>query len=160
MAALGDLDDVRRRLAPARASAAGMPEAAQVQAAFWWACEFGRTDVADYLLDRGADIGAQNGNGQTGLHLAAIGGWRDTVQRLLARGAPIEVENEWGGTPLGNVLWAAVHYDPNLDYTPIVAAFVEAGAAVDPRNLEWWQKQDVLAPLSKPQIEALLRGQV
>ena len=160
MAALGDLDDVRRRLAPARASAARMPEAAHVQAAFWWACEFGRTDVADYLLDRGADSGAQNGNGQTGLHLAAIGGWLDTVQRLLARGAPIEVENEWGGTPLGNVLWAAVHYDPNLDYTPIVAAFVEAGAAVDPRNLEWWQKQDVLAPLSKPQIEALLRGQV
>ena len=104
MAALGDLDDVRQRLAPARASAAGMPETTHVQAAFLCACEFGPTDVADYLLDRGADIGAQNGNGQTGLHLAAILlVWLDTVQRLLARGAPIEVENAWGGTPLGNV---------------------------------------------------------
>ena len=91
--------------------------------------------------DRGADSGAQNGNGQTGLHLAAIGGWLDTVQRLLARGAPLEVENAWGGTPLGNVLSAAVHHDPNVDYTPIVAALVEAGAAVDPRYLEWWRSR-------------------
>ena len=98
MAALGDLDGVRQRLDPARVTR--MPEATNVQAAFWWACEFGRAAVADHLLDRGADIGARNGTGQTGLHLAVIGGWLDTVQRLLARGAPLEVENEWGGTPL------------------------------------------------------------
>ena len=154
MAALGDLDGVRQRLDSARVTRT--QEARHVQTAFWWACEFGRTAVADHLLDRGADIGAPNGNGQTGLHLAASDGWLDTVQQLLARGAPLEIENEWGGTPLGNVLWAAVHYDPNVDYTPIVAALIEAGAAVDPRHLEWWRTQEVLTPLSKPRIEALL----
>ena len=101
MAALGDLDDlgdldgVRQRLDPARVTR--LPEATHVQTAFWWACEFGRTAVADHLLDRGADIGARNGNGQTGLHLAASNGWLETVQRLLARGAPLEIENAWGG---------------------------------------------------------------
>lgn len=46
-------------------------------------------------------------DGQTGLHLAACDGWLDTVQRLLARGVPLEIENAWRATPLGNVLWAA-----------------------------------------------------
>jgi ankyrin repeat protein len=157
MAALGDLDDLRQQLDPARASTTDWPEARQVQAAFWWACEFGRTAVAVYLLDCGADSGARNGNGQTGLHLAACDGWLDTVQGLLARGVPLEIENAWRATPLGSVLWSAVHHDPNVDYTPIVAALIDAGAAVDPRYLEWWRTQDVLTPSSKPRIEALLR---
>ena len=80
MAALGDLDDVRQRLDTARASGNAPADATHVQAAFWWACEFGRTAVADVLLDHGADSGAPNGNGQTGLHLAAVGGWLDTVR--------------------------------------------------------------------------------
>lgn len=160
MAALGDLDAVRQRLDTARASGTRLPNATHVQAAFWWACEFGRTAVADVLLDHGADSGAPNGNGQSGLHLAAVGGWLDTVRRLVVRGAPLEIENAWGGTPLGNVLWAAVHHDPTVDYTPIVATLIEAGAALDPRHLEWWRTQDVLTPLSKPRIEALLRRQV
>jgi hypothetical protein len=160
MAALGDLDNLRLQLDPARPSTTDRPEARHVQAAFWWACEFGRTAVAVYLLDCGADSGARNGNGQTGLHLAACDGWLDTVQRLLARGAPLEVENAWRATPLGSVLWSAVHHDPNVDYTPIVAALIDAGAAVDPRYLEWWRPQDVLTPSSKPRIEALLRREV
>lgn len=42
---------------------------------------------------------------------------------------------------------------------PIVAALIHAGAAVDPRYLEWWRTQDVLTPSSKPRTEALLRRQ-
>jgi ankyrin repeat protein len=68
--------------------------------AFLWACEFGRVGAARLLLEHGADIRGQDDNGQTGLHLAAIGGHTTMVRFLLERGAPLDVENAWGGNPL------------------------------------------------------------
>jgi len=129
----------------------------QIQSAFMWACEFGRTSVVEFLLDKGADTGAQNQNGQTGLHLAALSGHLDTVRLLLTRYAPLEVLNAWGGTVLTNVLWAAVNHDPNTDYSLIVEALIGAGANVEPDYLTWWRQQKPLLPSAKPRIEELLK---
>ena len=80
----------------------------------------------------------------------------EAVRLLVARGAPLEIENTWGGTVLGNVLWAAVNYDPHVDYAPIVEALVAAGAVVDSGYLRWFRQQRVLRPDSKARIEASL----
>lgn len=70
--------------------------------AFAWACQFGRTNVVDFLLDRGVEIDWKlKHHGQTGLHWAAYGGHPQTVQLLLRRGAPVNTRDErFDGTPL------------------------------------------------------------
>jgi hypothetical protein len=53
------------------------------------------------------------------------------VDRLLAQGAPLEVENRWGGTVLNSTLHFALgEPPPGMDYVPIVQRLVEAGADV------------------------------
>src|SRR5437867_1632810 len=73
-----------------------------------WACEFGRTSVVEFLLQRGMKADAKlRHDGQTGLHWASYGGHVDTVKLLLQRGAPIDAKDEsYGGTPLGWALYA------------------------------------------------------
>jgi len=147
-AALGQLDVVRKLV---------NSDKAQIQSAFMWACQFGRTDVAEFLIENGADVKVQDGNGMTGLHTAALGGHLDTVKLLLRRGSPLELENVWGGAVLANTLWAALHSDPNVDYAPIVEAVIGAGARVEPEFLTWWMAQTPLFPSSKNRIAELLR---
>ena len=69
---------------------------------FAWACQFGRTEVAEFLLEYGVTIDAKlRHHGQTGLHWAAWGGHPATVRLLLQRGADTSVKDPtFGGTAL------------------------------------------------------------
>ena len=64
-------------------------------------------DVAELLLDRGADINRQAtlpGGGpksSTALHEAVYSGSVEMVKLALDRGADVSLENWWGATPLG-----------------------------------------------------------
>ena len=76
-----------------------------VSDAFYIACRNGQTDVAEFLLDRGADINAMGYFGGCAAHWAAMNGHRETVEWLVSRGADLtRVDLEFGGTPAG---WAA-----------------------------------------------------
>jgi len=55
-------------------------------------------DVKD-LLDKGEALDAKQ-NGQTALHIAAMGGKVDIVTILIARGANVNIQDEQGITPL------------------------------------------------------------
>lgn len=57
------------------------------------------------LLAHGADVNAQDGDGDTALHGAAQTGNTEIMQRLLDKGADPNTKNKQGGTPL---MWAAV----------------------------------------------------
>lgn len=112
----------------------------QMRDGFAWACEFGKSDVVEFLLDRGMDIAAKLRNhGQTGLHWAAIGGHVDIAKLLLKRGAPLDTKDDsFGGTPLS---WALYGWgtDPQLPidcYYAIVERLVAAGATVKPEWLD------------------------
>src|SRR5262249_7337310 len=79
----------------------------QMKDGFAWACEFGRTDVVDFLLQRGMKLDTKlKHDGQTGLHWAALHGHAETVMLLLERGATVDALDEThGGTPLGWALY-------------------------------------------------------
>jgi hypothetical protein len=93
----------------------------KMQRGFLWACEYGRNEVLDFLLQRGASLESRANTGQTALHWAVIGGRKDTIKLLLDRGAALEAENAYGGTALGQAQWSAENGDPAIDYAPIIA---------------------------------------
>ena len=113
---------------------------AQMNAGLLWACEYGRTNVVNFLLKKGADLRAGENTGLTGLHWAVVGGQLDTIQFLLKRGAPLEAKNVYGGTALGQALWSAVHGGAGVDYAPIIEALIEAGAEIAPGSLSWLEQ--------------------
>lgn len=69
-------------------------------AALHIAAEDGCTDLAEMLLDAGADIEGRDRNGRSALHLAAITNRVETATMLIARGAPIGAKDEYGCTPM------------------------------------------------------------
>ena len=75
----------------ARCSTAALPRV-------HWACVAGRSDVAQWLLEHGADPDARTAAGRTPLHGAVAGAHVDVVASLLARGADRAVPDRFGQT--------------------------------------------------------------
>jgi ankyrin repeat protein len=63
----------------------------------------GQRRVAEFLLNRGADVNSQNARSQTPLHIAAENARNAMVELLLARGASVDARDNAGWTPLYNV---------------------------------------------------------
>lgn len=103
----------------------------QFEKGFISACEYGRRDVVDFMLDKGVDLATGADTGQTALHLAAHRGQLDIIKLLLDRGAPLEVFNCYGGTVLGQALWSADNGEPEIDFVPVVEMLLAAGARPD-----------------------------
>ncbi len=115
-----------------------------VHDAFRYACFCGHNQVAEYLIGRGVDLAGHSGDGQTGLHYAAMGGNLETIKLLLKHGAPLEVLNTYGGTVLGQTLWSAAHGGDPKVFVPIVEALIAAGAKLYPE------------PPVNPEVDAVL----
>jgi len=116
-AGLGELDTLRNYFAPGLASS---PSQAELQQGFFFACEYGRRDSAEFLLDRGANVGAANPNGQTALHCAIIGGSVEMVRWILTKNPPLAARNAYGGTPFGQAQWSRDHCGDPETYAMII----------------------------------------
>jgi ankyrin repeat protein len=119
-AGLGRLDLVQKLIGEATPS--------QLNAGLWWASEYGRNHVVDFVLNNGADLRAGENIGLPALHWAVVGGHLDTVKLLLKRGASLEAKNQYGGTALGQAHWCVANSDPAIDYAPILKVLIDAGA--------------------------------
>jgi hypothetical protein len=64
------------------ASSFSAPPRLRVKRLSNWACECGRREVVDFLIDRGVDLHAAENTNQTALHLAAHHGQLDIVRLL------------------------------------------------------------------------------
>jgi ankyrin repeat protein len=132
-AGVGRLDVVSSWFAP---DGALRPPATAQQLAdgLAWACEFGRAEVARFLLQQGrrADT-LLRPDGETALHYAALGGQPEVAMLLLAHGADVHArERRFDATPLGWALHAWSHREKEEDgsrYCEAVNALVKAGAS-------------------------------
>ncbi len=104
--------------------------AERINQALLYACAYGRNDVIDYLLTKGADLAAHRSDGQTPLHMAVIGGQLETVKLLLRYQPPLEAVNTYGGTVWGQALWSAAHGGDAEVYIAILEALAAAGAQI------------------------------
>jgi ankyrin repeat protein len=129
----------------------------QLQRGFLWACEYGRNDVVEFLLDRGADLNEMVDTSETGLHWSVIGGQVSTIELLLRRGADLERLNGYRGTALGQALWCLVH-DPDTDFVPVVEFLLKAGSKVESGSAEWLEEQPTVSLKVNQRVAALLRA--
>ena len=158
-AGLGRLDTVRAFFDDSgRLKPGSTPES--MARAFARACDYGRTDVVEFLLDRGIDVGARLPDqgifrGHTGLHLTAFGGHVETIKALLRRNAPVDATDAtFGTTPTMWALyaWGEEPQAPPEDYYAAVKLLVDAGARIEP---EWLEQEKVRAD---PRMRAALGG--
>lgn len=99
-----------------------------VAAAFEDACRFGRTEIAEYLLAKGADVDGQGTWNMTGLMWAASQGHLDTMCMILDHGPSLELRNEFGGTAMGTALHFAINSPrPGADYPAVIDMLLNAG---------------------------------
>jgi ankyrin repeat protein len=108
---------------------------AQLGPALVWASEYGHLAVMNFLMDRGVDPGEAI-NGIYALDMAVCGGHLAAIRLLIQRGAPLESQNRYGGTPLGMAFYVlgqrdAVHTwpEPAVDELAVIEALVSAGAS-------------------------------
>ena len=64
----------------------------------------GHVEVAQMLIERGADVSAQDKGGETPLHLASHSGHVEVAQMLIELGADVSAQNGDGETPLHQAL--------------------------------------------------------
>ena len=112
----------------------------QMTDGFAWACQFGRIDVVEFLLDHGVRANEElKHHGGTGLHWAAWGGHSDLVQLLLARGTKVDSRDKlYGGTPLDWALYAWGNTTLEGNYAEVAKLLLKAGAQINPD----WFKDD------------------
>jgi ankyrin repeat protein len=107
----------------------------QIELALVAACRFGRADVARFLLEIGVSASSQDNDRMSALHWASASGIYEIMEVLIARKAPLEVRNTWGGTVVDSVAWFAVNDpQPGVDYARVIERLLEAGA--DPREID------------------------
>lgn len=119
----------------------------------------GNTDGVRHLLDLGVDVGARYAEGDaywgvatdsTALHVAAWRGRHRTVRFLIARGAPIDVADGKGRTPLALAVRACVDsFWTNLRSPESVRALLHAGASVS----------GIAVPCGYPEVDELLASE-
>lgn len=114
-----------------------------------------RTETARYLMEKGVDAYAGMKTWLAGPHYAVSGGHLDTVVMLLEKSIPLEVENKYGGTLLGQALWSVVNEHKEA-HAEIIERLIDGGAHVWPETREWWEKQEVPSMETKKRIAAAL----
>ena len=86
----------------------------------------GYAGAVEALANRGADIGARAGNGETTLHIAALVENVGVVEALAKHGADLEARSRDGYTPL--------HRAAGRGFAKVVQALLEAGADPNARD--------------------------
>jgi len=78
------------------------------------------------LLDSGSDINEKDELGETPLHTAAVGGYREIVSLLIEKGADVNARDVRGLTPVHAAAW--------MGYPEIIGLLIDHGADINARD--------------------------
>jgi len=95
-----------------------------------WACMRAHWDIAKYLIDQGADLNLQGGDGGTPLQWAAHHDNVDIIKLMIDKGAKLNLQNQWGMTELHTAIWRG-----NIK---VVACLLNRGSDPLIRTKEGW----------------------
>ncbi len=130
------------------------PEA-NLALAFVWAAMLNRVETVRFLLEKGVSPASKDHRDWTALHWAGYFAYPEIVDLLLARKAPLEARNEFGGTVLDQTLWATAHEGIREQHLEVVQQLVDAGAKIH----TWWLFSDLHPPLQES-VARILREKV
>jgi hypothetical protein len=139
----------------------------QMENGFMWACEYGWTEVVEFLLNSGMGVDAAP-RGETGLHWAAYGAHVDIVRRLLGKKSPVEIRDQrFGSTPLEWALHAwndppfEAAPDHCIHYYQVIALLSVAGAKIHPERFASRSGAQLLEKMrADPRMVAALQGEM
>ena len=96
-----------------------------------WATLLGQTQMAELLIQRGANVNSKNRDGATSLHAAAFLGRHKIATLLVQKGANINIRNNSGEMPTDSlkVDWAATQFIVQLLQIQVDREKVETGRA-------------------------------
>ncbi|XP_014663274.1 PREDICTED: tankyrase-1-like [Priapulus caudatus] len=94
----GDLSRVKKLVGPGNVNA--KDTAGRRSTPLHFAAGFGRRDVVEHLLERGADVHSRDDGGLIPLHNACSFGHAEVVSLLLTHGADANARDNWNYTPL------------------------------------------------------------
>ena len=94
----GDLHAVKKQLASSVDINAGDSEFGVT--ALSWAALLDATEIANFLIEKGADVNAKSRDGSTPLHSAAFLGHTEIAELLIRKGADVNPKNYKDETPL------------------------------------------------------------
>lgn len=125
-------------------------------------------EVAQHLVDAGADVNARDGEGASALYLAAVEGHDAVVRLLLDHGADVNLPDASGLTPLhaaadGARLLEVVAEGEEQGYsyvenTAIVTMLLDAGALVNARDAEGRTPLGIAQDRTSGKVVDLLRA--
>ena len=67
------------------------------------AAKHGHNEIAELLIENGADVSAKSLKGLTPLHYAAVNGHKEIAELLIAKGADVNAKANDGRTPLDSI---------------------------------------------------------
>ena len=95
------------------------------------------------MLEVGFPVDARGDDNGTPLDRAAVRGYADIVEVLLAHNPSLEVTNDFGGTPLGGAVWGAGNFPRSKKAT--IPKTVDLLAAIDrepkPAGIGWQDRR-------------------
>ena len=105
------------------------------------AAQAGNMNGVRALLEFGFPANAQDEQGFSALHWAAWYGHLELTDLLVQKGAPLELENNYGGTVIDSLVWGCVHSNGNRgQLSAVLKLLVDAGA--DPSKISPWPTGD------------------
>lgn len=119
---------------------------ANLELALVWAAMHHRTNVVGLLLKQGVSPAARDNRQSTALHWTACYGYLDTTRVLLDWKAPLEAQNQFGGTVLGQMTWCVIN-EPAGHHAQTIEMLLNAGA--NPENADY--------PTGNEQVDGLLK---
>lgn len=110
------------------------------------ACFLGRTEAAEYFLQRGVPPSGGARTGLNAFHWAVNRGQLEAVRLLIRWKAPMETRSMYGGNVLDTAVWSAIN-EPKPHHLPIIEELLKAGARLETEEY----------PTGHDAIDAILR---